>query len=80
MYEELLRVPLIIIPPGGLKEGVRITAPVSLLDVYPTLCELYGVPITGGVPVKLSPALGDLFSQVQFDFAVNSLGGESARW
>lgn len=42
LYDELLHVPLIVVPPGGLKEGVRIAEPVSLLDILPTVCEIAG--------------------------------------
>ncbi len=40
LYDELLRVPLLIVPPGGLKQGVRVKQRVSLLDLFPTLCAL----------------------------------------
>ncbi|MCZ7643717.1 MAG: sulfatase-like hydrolase/transferase [Planctomycetota bacterium] len=43
LYEELLHVPLLIVPPGGLETGVRIAEPVSLLDLFPTACELAGL-------------------------------------
>jgi len=42
-YDELVRVPLIFSGPG-IRRGVRVAAPVSLLDVVPTLAELLGVP------------------------------------
>jgi arylsulfatase A-like enzyme len=37
LYEELVRVPLIIRPPGGLSEPRRFGEPVSLLDIAPTV-------------------------------------------
>lgn len=42
LYDELLRVPLIVRAPGV--PAGRITAPVSLLDVAPTVLDLVGVP------------------------------------
>jgi hypothetical protein len=42
LYEELLRVPLIVRAPGV--SAARIDAPVSLLDVAPTILELVGAP------------------------------------
>jgi choline-sulfatase len=45
LYEELVRIPLLFHWPRGIPAGQRIDAPVSLLDVYPTLVEL-----AGGVP------------------------------
>ncbi len=43
LYEELVRVPLLVRWPEELAAGARIDAPVSLLDVYPTLVELAGL-------------------------------------
>ncbi len=43
LFEESSRVPLIMAGPGVAKPGSVATAPVSLLDVYPTLTELCGV-------------------------------------
>lgn len=44
VYEELLRVPLLMRLPGVLPAGLRVTQPVDLLDVAPTVLELVGVP------------------------------------
>jgi len=45
LYEEQVRVPLIVRPPAGLGwEPGRVAAPVSLLDVAPTVLELAGLP------------------------------------
>ena len=42
MFEEATRVPLMISAPGA-RNGEVVKAPVSQLDLYPTLCELCGV-------------------------------------
>lgn len=42
-YSECLQVPLMIRLPGGRRGGTRVTAPVSLADVLPTLLELLGL-------------------------------------
>jgi arylsulfatase A-like enzyme len=39
-----LRVPLIVVAPGRTKPGSRTSALVELVDVYPTLAELAGLP------------------------------------
>lgn len=51
LYEECLRVPLIVRLPGGAGGGTRIPTPVSLMDVMPTLLELLGVE-RDGLPGK----------------------------
>jgi arylsulfatase A-like enzyme len=43
LYQELIRVPLIISGEGFLPSGIRIQNMVSLLDVFPTLVSLLGV-------------------------------------
>ena len=43
-YEDAARAPLIISAPG-VAGGKRVTALTEFLDVYPTLCELAGLPI-----------------------------------
>jgi len=44
LWEKANRVPLIIVAPGVTKPGTVCDAPVSLLDIYPTLAELGGLP------------------------------------
>jgi arylsulfatase A-like enzyme len=48
LYEEVLRVPLIVAGPG-IARGVRVAAQVSLLDVVPTVLELVGAPARAGL-------------------------------
>jgi arylsulfatase A-like enzyme len=43
LFEESVRVPLLIIAPGVSRAGAVVSTPVSLLDLYPTLTELAGV-------------------------------------
>ena len=42
-YEESVRVPLIVRYPMGFQHGLRVSSPVSLLDLFPTFCEVAGV-------------------------------------
>lgn len=56
-YEHSLRVPLVFAGPG-IPRGVRRDAFAYLFDVYPTLCELIGVPLPDSVEGRsLVPAL-----------------------
>ncbi len=58
MYEELVRVPLVIAGPG-VRAGVS-QALVSTLDVLPTVCDLARVTPPGGFDgVSLAPLLGE---------------------
>jgi arylsulfatase A-like enzyme len=43
VYQDLLRVPLIVRAPGRVPSGQRIVTPVSLLDVAPTIVDLCGL-------------------------------------
>ena len=52
LFEESLRSPLIISQPGMKMPGQATDAVVETLDVFPTLCELSGVPIPGFIQGK----------------------------
>ena len=47
-YEEGLKIPLIVHDPSRFESGARVEAPVSQLDVLPTIAELLGYEIEGG--------------------------------
>ena len=58
-YEHSVRVPLVFAGPG-VPKGQRSDAYVYLLDIFPTLCELAGLPVPGSVEGKsLVRAMGD---------------------
>ncbi|MBV8199753.1 MAG: sulfatase [Acidobacteria bacterium] len=56
LYDELLRVPLIVKFPHSQQAGTRVAAPVSLLDVAPTIAALAGAAAAGfdGMPLQRS--------------------------
>jgi arylsulfatase len=57
LHRELLRVPLLLAGPGIAPHDV--TATVSLVDVYPTLCQLTGTPVPADLQGQsLVPLLG----------------------
>ncbi len=61
-YETSLRAPLIVSAPGreGSATGGSSSALVEFIDIYPTLCELAGLPVPGHVEGKsLVPVLKD---------------------
>ncbi len=43
LYESTMRVPLIISAPGRVREGVRVSEPVRVIDIAPTLLDLAGI-------------------------------------
>ena len=45
LWTQTTRVPLFIHAPGVSQDGERTVQPVTLTDLYPTLCELAGLPI-----------------------------------
>jgi hypothetical protein len=44
LWERATRVPLVIVAPGVTQPDTVCTQPVSLVDLYPTLCDLSGLP------------------------------------
>jgi lipoteichoic acid synthase len=47
-YEEGLKIPMVIHDPQRFEDGARVRAPVSQLDIFPTIAELLGYEIDGG--------------------------------
>ena len=61
LFEEALRVPLIVAAPGLVPEGAVVRGPTEILDVYPTLVELAGLPPVAGLDGRsLGPVLARL--------------------
>ena len=47
-FEQATRAPLLFVAPGG-KAGNTCSAPVEFVDVFPTLCDLAGLPVPSGL-------------------------------
>jgi|GEM_PF-762621 len=52
LFEEQLRVPMVLSFPGRLPQGRRAQGLVSTLDLVPTVCELLGLEAPAGSPAK----------------------------
>ncbi len=48
-YEQAARIPLVVCAPGVAKAGVKTGALAETVDIYPTLCELAGLPVPPGL-------------------------------
>ena len=60
LWEKTTRVPLVISAPGATEPGTVVESPVSLLDLYPTLVDLAGLPPNPGLEGEsLVPLLSD---------------------
>ncbi|HXJ37536.1 MAG TPA: sulfatase [Candidatus Eisenbacteria bacterium] len=58
LYDETLRVPLVLRWPGHVPAGRRVATPVSLVDLAPTILHLAGAPAVPGVDgTSLAPLL-----------------------
>ena len=66
LFEESLRVPMIIAAPGMKQPGVATQALADLIDVYPTLVDLTGIARPGTLNgISLTPTLNDPQASVQ---------------
>lgn len=78
VYDSTTRVPLILRFPDARGAGTTVSAPVSTVDIVPTLCELLGLPVPERCEgVSLTPAVADtafdrgpVFSQATQPFRV----------
>ena len=60
LFEESCRVPLLVVSPGISKAGGVAAAPVSLVDLYPTIAAACGLAAPAGLPGQnLAPLLED---------------------
>lgn len=60
LWERATRVPLVCVAPGVTRGGGRSSRPVNLVDIYPTLVELCGLPAPKGLDGEsLVPLLRD---------------------
>jgi iduronate 2-sulfatase len=72
LFEEALHVPLVVVAPGLPHPGAVVAAPVGLVDLYPTIVDLAGLPAVPGVdgrslvPLLLRPEAPDRAPAVSY--------------
>ncbi len=87
LYEELVRVPLLIRLPGGQRGGAIIENPVGLIDVTPTLLDLVQVDLPAPMqgtslrPLLLGQSRHDpIISEKILDWKVSQNDGGKLQW
>jgi arylsulfatase A-like enzyme len=50
LYDSMVRIPLILHSPKDFPQGVVVRDPVSLVDLFPTICDTLSLPMTPDVP------------------------------
>ena len=83
LWEKATRVPLVIAAPGTVARGTVVSAPVSLLDLYPTLLDLAGLPPNATLEGQsLTPLLRDPHRQrtVSMTYQRDNHAVRSNRW
>jgi uncharacterized sulfatase len=81
LFEECARVPFIVVAPGAKANGQRSTGLVELLDVFPTLCDLTGVPAPANLQGKsLRPLLNDAKATIHDAAFTQARRGENAEF
>ncbi len=72
LYEETLRVPMLIVAPGAIEPDTELDAPVSVVDVLPTALGRLGVPVPAGVEgrdILAGPRVErDLYAETLYPF------------
>jgi arylsulfatase A-like enzyme len=92
VYEDLVRVPLVIVAPDLLPAGARVDQLVRQVDITPTVLQLLGLPVAAGLDgVSLLPAIRDeralgleafleAFGRVRGTARDRRRGWRTARW
>ncbi|MBN8420290.1 MAG: sulfatase [Verrucomicrobia bacterium] len=81
LFEECARVPFILHTPGMKTGGQQSQGLVELLDVYPTLCDLCGVPAPKQVQgLSLRPVLNDPAASVHAEAFTQARRGANAEF
>jgi arylsulfatase A-like enzyme len=81
LFEECARVPFMVVAPGAKANGQRSTSLVELLDLFPTLCDLAGVPAPANLQGEsLRPVLNDAKVSIHDSAFTQARRGENAEF
>jgi uncharacterized sulfatase len=81
LFEECARVPFLVVAPGAKAHGQKSKSLVELLDVFPTLCDLAGVPAPSNLQGKsLRPVLNDATVAIHDAAFTQARRGENAEF
>jgi choline-sulfatase len=81
LFEECARVPFLVVAPRAKANGQRSASLVELLDVFPTLCDLAGVPAPANLQGKsLRPLLNDATATIHDAAFTQARRGENAEF
>ena len=83
-YEQAARIPLVISAPGVTRAASRTAALAETVDLYPTLCELAGLPVPSGLDGRsllpvLKESAADTKEAVFHFYPRNALMGRAVR-
>ena len=83
LYEASIRVPLVIRLPGAARAGAERSQLVEMVDLFPTICDLLGVPHPEGVQApagrSLEPVVADPRAEHRSVVHAMLLEGQMAR-
>ena len=80
LYDENIRVPLLIAMPGVTTSEMRVTRVASVLDLAPTILELAGAPVPAGYEGRSLLAPGDRMALFFTDYSLTWLGLRDGCW
>jgi len=81
LFEECARVPFLVVAPGAKANGRQTKSLVELLDVFPTLCDLAGVPPPANLQGKsLRPVLDNAAATIHEAAFTQARRGENAEF
>jgi hypothetical protein len=80
LYEENVRVPLLVAAPGLIEEPVRVGRVASLVDLAPTVLDLLGLPIPADYQGKSLLSTESRMALFCTDYSLGLLGLRDGRW